>query len=249
MIRTSLVSGILLLAALAAGAQGEGLARGRKLFDSHCARCHNMGGTGGEGPSLARPTLRHAADDDALVFVIQEGIEGTDMPGNWMISGADARDIATYVRSLGRVAPEPVPGDPGRGRDLFEGSGGCGSCHLVRGEGGILGPDLTDVGLRRGPGYLRESLVNPGASVPDGYLVVRARNRAGEEIVGMRMNEDTFTIQVRDQRGRVHSLAKLELPDLEKAFGESLMPGYGAVLAAGELDDLVAYLASLRGER
>jgi hypothetical protein len=63
------------------------------------------------------------------------------------------------------------------------------------------------------------------------------------------MNEDTFTIQLRDQAGRIHSLSKLDIAGLEKAFGESLMPDYGSELSASELDDLIAYLASLRGER
>lgn len=120
---------------------------------------------------------------------------------------------------------------------------------MVEGKGGILGPDLTDVGLRRGADYLRESLVSPGATIPERYLLVRAQTRAGEEVVGVRVNEDSFTIQLRDQAGRIHSLSKLELEDLEKAFGESLMPSYGSELRATELDDLIAYLASLRGER
>jgi len=249
MIRRCLLASGLLLLAFVSSAQDEALLRGRKLFDSHCARCHNMGGTGGEGPSLARPTLRYAADEEALVKVIQEGIEGTDMPGAWQISENEVRQIAAYVRSLGRVESTPLPGDRERGRDVFEGASGCGSCHMVEGKGGILGPDLSDVGLRRGADYLRESLVSPDATIPERYLLVRAQTRAGEEVVGVRVNEDSFTIQLRDQAGRIHSLSKLELEDLEKAFGESLMPSYGSELRATELDDLIAYLASLRGER
>jgi len=249
MIRRCLLASALSLFALATSAQDENLLHGRKLFDSHCARCHNMGGTGGEGPSLARPTLRYAADEAALVKVIQEGIEGTDMPGAWQISENEVRQIAAYVRSLGRVESTPLPGDRERGRDVFEGASGCGSCHMVEGKGGILGPDLSDVGLRRGADYLRESLVSPDATIPERYLLVRAQTRAGEEVVGVRVNEDSFTIQLRDQAGRIHSLSKLELEDLEKAFGESLMPSYGSELRATELDDLIAYLASLRGER
>ena len=131
---------------------------------------------------------------------------------------------------------------------MFEGASGCGSCHMVDGEGGILGPDLSDVGLRRGAAYLRESLVSPGATVPPQYLQVRARTGTGEEVAGVRMNEDSFTIQLRDPAGRIHSLSKLELENLEKVFGESLMPAYGTELSPSELEDLVAYLASLRGE-
>jgi putative heme-binding domain-containing protein len=248
MIHRSLLASGLLFVALASSAQDEDLLRGRKLFDSHCSRCHNMGGTGGEGPSLAQPTLRHAADEEALVKVIQEGIEGTDMPGAWQISGNEARQIAAYVRSLGRVESTPLPGDRERGRAVFEGASGCGSCHMVEGEGGIVGPDLSDVGLRRGADHLRQSLVSPGATIADRFLLVRAKTRAGKEVEGLRVNEDSFTLQLRDPAGRIHSLSKLELEKLEKAFGESLMPSYGSELTSSELEDLIAYLASLRGE-
>jgi cytochrome c oxidase cbb3-type subunit III len=248
MILHNLFAPALLLAAGLAFPQEEALVRGKKLFDAHCSRCHNMGGTGGEGPSLARPTLRHAKDEETLMKIIHDGIEGTEMPGTWMISENEVRQIAAYVLSLGRVEPSAVPGDPGRGRSVFEGASGCGSCHTVEGEGGILGPDLSGVGLRRGAHYLRESLVTPGAVVAEGYLLVKARTRTGDEVVGVRVNEDTFSIQLRDQAGRIHSLSKLELAELEKAFDESLMPAYGSELSAAELDDLVAYLASLRGE-
>ncbi len=242
-----LVASGLFLVASVSSAQEEALLRGRKLFDSHCARCHNMGGTGGEGPSLARPTLRHAADEEGLLKVIREGIEGTDMPGTWQISENEVRQIAAYVRSLGRVEPGPLSGDPTRGREVFEGASGCSGCHVVAGDGGAVGPDLSDVGLRRGAAFLRESLVSPGATVPRDYLLVRAKPRGGEEVVGLRVNEDSFTIQLRDQAGRIHSLSKSELEDLEKGFGESLMPSYASELSARELEDLIAYLASLRG--
>jgi len=65
---------------------------------------------------------------------------------------------------------------------------------------------------------------------------------------GIRVNEDSFTIQLRDAGNRFHSFRKSELSSLKKEFGESLMPGYASKFTAAELDDLVAYLASLRGE-
>ncbi|MGH9334107.1 MAG: c-type cytochrome, partial [Vicinamibacteria bacterium] len=197
---------------------------------------------------LARPTLGRAADEEALASVIQNGIEGTDMPPAWQISENEVREIAAYVRSLGRVEPEKLEGgDRERGRALFEGEGGCSNCHVVDGKGGILGPDLSEVGLRRGASYLRESLVSPAAVVSEDFLQVRAVFK-GQEVSGVRVNEDSFTIQLRDPSGRFHSLPKLELETLEKGFGESLMPSYGSELTEDEIEDLVAYLAGLRGE-
>ncbi len=155
--------------ALAGGAQNDA-EHGRKLFESHCSRCHGIGGTGGEGPSLARPRLRHASDDASLFKVIQDGIEGTGMPDAWQLSDNEVRQVVAFVRSLAKVEPSQVAGDPERGRAIFAGKGGCSTCHIVKGEGGILGPDLSDVGLLRGASYLKQSLVAPEATVPEGYV-------------------------------------------------------------------------------
>ncbi len=65
----------------------------------------------------------------------------------------------------------------------------------------------------------------------------------------MRVNEDDFTLQLRDDAGRFHSLDKRDLKSLEKRRQMSLMPGYADALSEAELDDLVAYLASLGGQK
>src|SRR5215475_8015968 len=53
--------------------------QGKRLFESHCARCHGISGHGGFGPSLARPRLRRAPDDAALRDLIHNGIPNTAM--------------------------------------------------------------------------------------------------------------------------------------------------------------------------
>ena len=63
---------------------------------------------------------------------------------------------------------------------------------------------------------------------------------------GIRANEDTFTIQIKDSGGRYHSLRKEELKDLRKLRGESPMPAFEGILSAADMQDLVAYLASQR---
>jgi hypothetical protein len=80
------------------------------------------------------------------------------------------------------------------------------------------------------------------------YLPVQATTRDGRDVEGHRVNEDSFTIQIRDEEGRVVSLRKGELQRLAKRYGSSAMPSYKDGLTASEVDDLVAYLASLRGE-
>jgi cytochrome c oxidase cbb3-type subunit III len=92
-------------------------------------------------------------------------------------------------------------------------------------------------------------LIDPGASVPEKFLVVSVVARDGHQVRGIRSNEDSFTIQIRDASNVFRSFRKLDLTELKKEFGASLMPGYRDVFAASEIDDLVAYLAGLRGEK
>jgi putative heme-binding domain-containing protein len=223
------------------------IAAGRRIFESQCAWCHGTEGTGGTGPSLQRATLRNAANDKALVDIVRNGLPGTEMPGfTSLLTERTAWQTAAYVRSLGRVAARPIPGDARRGAALYE-SAGCGSCHVVAGRGTMIGPELTSIGTLRGPSHLRDSLVNPAATHPTGYLVVRATTNAGRVVRGIRLNEDVFWIHIRDAGGAVHVLQKSELSALDRELEATLMPSYASRFSAAELDDLVAYLASLRG--
>ena len=233
----------------------DDLARGRRLFEGQCSRCHGMDGAGGTGPGLNRSVLGRAPDDQALFSVIKEGIRSTEMPAAWQMIDREIWQVAGYVRSLGRTARVPLPGDPQRGKQLYETKGQCATCHIVRGRGGSLGPDLTEIGARRGVGHLHSVLLNPGSSKArdsSGYisfLVMRVVAQDGREVRGMRINEDTFTIQLRDADNRVHSFRKGEVKELSRESGVSLMPSYQTVFSPAEIDDLIAYLASLRGER
>ena len=224
------------------------LANGEKLFQVHCTRCHGTKGEGSRGPALTRAKLLHAPDDAALVKVLEDGIRGTEMPGAGAMSEREIRQTAAYVRSLGRVAIKPVPGDVAHGGEIYRGKG-CAGCHAIHGEGGVEGPDLAAIGDARSAAYLRESIVNPGAAVPEGYMLVTVTPKEGEAVAGVRVNEDSFSIQVRDRSGRSHTFWKKDVMRIDKQPGKSGMPSYQGQLSDGELTDLVAYLASLKEEK
>jgi cytochrome c oxidase cbb3-type subunit III len=69
------------------------------------------------------------------------------------------------------------------------------------------------------------------------------------EVEGLRVNEDAFTVQVRDVSGTIHSFRKDELIDYEKVFAHSLMPEYSAALSDEDMNDLISYMMSLRSEQ
>jgi putative heme-binding domain-containing protein len=233
--------------------------RGETLFRSDCAGCHGPRGEGAVGPPLAVPRLSRARDDAALAKLIAGGVEGTEMPAA-RLPAPEIAQLVAWLHELGRRPAEVPVGDARRGEALYRGKGACQTCHALRGRGGAFGPDLTDVGLRRGSSYLRAALMTPEASVPrafspyradislsQNFLQLRVVTRAGAAITGVRLNEDTFSIQLRDATGRVHSFWKSELRELHKDWGRSPMPSYDTVFTPAELDDLVTFLAAQRG--
>jgi putative heme-binding domain-containing protein len=241
---------------------GNAARQAARLFQAHCAPCHGPGGEGGRGPTLLRPKLPRAPDDKALFDLVKGGIPGSEMPGAWGLSDGEALLAAAFARSLGQGAPaEPVAGSASHGEEVYR-KADCARCHMIQGKGGRLGPELTEIGARRSAAHLRRSIVDPEAEVPqmsfldadlsattDSFLLVNLVTRSGENVRGVRVNEDPFSIQVRDLSDRLRSYWKSELLKLEREPGKSPMPSYRGSGTDAELDDLVAYLLSLRGTR
>ena len=225
------------------------LKNGQQLFIAQCARCHGSKGEGGRGAVLTQPRLPHAPDDETLFRVIRDGIKGTEMPAGYAVDTRETWQLAAYVRSLGRIQNETVPGDPKRGQVLYRDKGHCSQCHIISGQGGSLGPELTEIGSRRSATHLRAAVLDPQSSLPEGFLQVRLVAKDGRRISGVRLNEDTFTIQVRDLNGGVHSFFKEDLKELQKEQDKSPMPSFRGTFSSSEVDDLVAYLVSLRGNQ
>ncbi|HXK01974.1 MAG TPA: c-type cytochrome, partial [Verrucomicrobiae bacterium] len=190
--------------------------------------------------------LARAPDDTALLKILEDGIRGTEMPGAGAMNDHEMRQTAAYVRSLGKVPVKAVPGDPARGAEIYRGKGNCAACHSIHGQGGVTGPDLSEIGASRGAAYLRESLLKPEAAVPEGYLLVTVVPLDGPRVTGVRVNEDSFSIQLRDSAGRSYSFWKKDLAQVERQRGKSPMPSYEGKLSEDELTDLVAWLASLK---
>src|ERR1035438_7484397 len=146
-------------------------AAGRRIFESQCALCHGQTGGGGRGPALNRPKLETAPDDEALRKLISEGLR--DMPGAWQLHPDEVAGVAAYVRTLGALPQETVPGDAARGARIYA-ANGCGGCHMVAGQGAGFGPELTAIGARRSAAFLRRTILKPGETLPNGFLYVSA---------------------------------------------------------------------------
>jgi cytochrome c oxidase cbb3-type subunit 3 len=239
---------LLLLSFLAAQAQRTPTidwAKAKRVYDANCAGCHGPEGVGGKGPALAVPKLPRARTDEQLAGIIAGGIPGTMMPPSWHLGVTGVTLATAYVRKLGAAATPPtVEGDVAKGHAVFTNKGGCTGCHSTG-----YGPELSSIGARRTAASLRESITDPSAEVSEDYLLVNVVTREGKKVEGIRVNEDTFTIQIIEPSGKFVSFRKEALATLDKRAGQSLMPSYKAVFSETELTDLVAYLSSLRGEK
>jgi len=219
---------------------------GRALFANRCAECHGADAKGFSGPDLT--VLWALGTSDERVFqTIRSGVQGSIMPS------FDAPDqeiwaMVAFVKSISTVEPADAgPGDPERGRELFETR--CTRCHSVRGEGGRLGPDLTRIGAVRSRDALATALRDPAASIPSGYRTVTLVTDAGDQIRGVVKGEDAFSIQIMDTRQQLRGFRKSDLTEVQRS-PESIMPAFtDARMPEADLDDIVRYLGTLRGTR
>ena len=223
---------------------------GAVLFRQECVFCHGVAARGGvRGPDLTTGSWSHGGSDADVFETIKTGVPGTEMPAH-TLTDEEIWRIVAYLRTVEQPVT-PVTGDPKRGEALFAGTARCSTCHIVNGRGGRLGPELSKVGSARSRAYIVESIRQPARQLTRigsalKYDTVTAVTADGRTIVGVPMNEDTFTAQVMDMSERVHSLDKKSLKSFRHEE-RSLMPAYDARrLSDADLDDIVAYLLSLR---
>lgn len=163
-------------------------------------------------------------------------------------NGVQIWQIVAYVRAIS-AAPvrTKLPGNAAHGAELFNAKG-CSGCHLVKGEGGVRGPDLSLIGSQRSVAHLRESITDPGAKVDNAYWVAKVVTRDGRNRSGFLLNQDTYSIQMLDFADGLRTVNRSDFKDFGVDRG-SIMPSYKDKLSASELDDLTAFLASLERTR
>jgi cytochrome c oxidase cbb3-type subunit III len=253
------VAGLVLLAAAMAAQEHSytpaDIENGSRLYQSSCAGCHGPGGDMVPGIDLLRNQFRRATSDVEIIRIVREGIPGTTMPPS-SFTETQAGTIVAFLRSAapaagfgGRGGKATVPpGDMAKGRALFTGKGQCTTCHRVNGAGPRVAPELTDIGTIRQPTELQEKILDPSRNVRPTNRSVEITMNDGSKISGHLLNQDTFTVQVLDTRERLVSMSRSDVRDV--AFiKESPMPSYRGKLTTDEVNDLVAYLISLKGLR
>ncbi len=226
------------------------VAAGAVLYQQTCQACHGGEARGDRGPALAPGNFRHGGEDSDLFQTVRNGIPGTQMPAFHDLPADNVWRIISYLRSLtgnSGAASEVIRGDVAAGKKTFWGKAGCSSCHEVNGHGGIVAPDLSSAGTSSAD-HLRRMILDPNAVIATrdwfGPTTVRVKTKDGEEVRGVRHAEDNHTLILTDQQG---TLRRFDKQDLVEQHAEFLMPtNYGQVLSADEIQNLMAYLKSLK---
>jgi alcohol dehydrogenase (cytochrome c) len=145
-------------------------------------------------------------------------------------------------------------GNAAAGERFFTGKGNCTNCHMVRGRGGFLGPDLSNIGRERTLAEISGVLRNPasaqvttaprggsGGAVRPSYSAVTVQLRNGQNIRGIVKNESSFDLQLLGTDEKLHLFSKDDVSEIVR--DKSLMPAVNA--SAVEMRDLLAYLSGL----
>ena len=224
---------------------------GQRYFERQCSRCHGFDAKGNDEAGGADLTgrLRNASTDVGIFNVIREGVPGTAMlPVSADVPASTVWQLVAYINSL-RYDPSSVTlaGNPESGAALFSGKGNCASCHMIDGNGGRMGPDLSRIGEDNTPEDLLLAMTNPHEEVAPRWWTVRVTGRDGQVREGFRMGEDSFSLRIMDDDENLWSYQKNQIENYERVE-TSTMPSYEGELSDAELDDLVAYMFSLRRE-
>jgi putative membrane-bound dehydrogenase-like protein len=134
------------------------------------------------------------------------------------------------------------PGDAARGRNTAM---LCSACHLFKGQGGNIGPDLSGVGAMGTEAILR-NLLTPNAAMEAGYRIYRVELKNGDLVDAFFVSEDKEAVVIRAPGTPDRRIAKADIAKTQY-LRRSLMPeGLLDVLPPEQVSDLFAYLLSLK---
>jgi putative heme-binding domain-containing protein len=168
------------------------------------------------------------------------GLIAADGSGTQIGSAGPGQDYARYAMT--------TRGDATRGRAVFDDANGAGCirCHRVRGTGGDVGPDLSNIGGKFAREHLIESVLEPSRQIVEGYRPTIIATADGRVLTGLVKNETSDRLTLIDAEAREQLVRKAEV--MERKFADvSIMPeGLAARLLRPQFADLIAYLESLR---
>jgi len=225
----------------------DAITAGMGAYRVRCADCHGMDARGVRSPDITQVWAK-GRTDDALFRTIRNGVPGTEMPAFAAprTSDVDIWRILAYLKTLAAPAPTGLArGNATTGQNVF--AANCIACHRVGEHGGTLGPDLSRIGAARAREAIARQIRGNVADFRTGYEPVTLTTPNGQEIRGVKKNEDLFSVQIMDTGERIQGYLREDMRTVTNEK-QSAMPAFAADrLSDADLDDLLAYLTSLQG--
>lgn len=198
-----------------------------------------------EMPDPTRPPIALTADEVRAVIVYLQSLGG-----QVDLAAIRLPERLTAPRAAPVEAWQPYPpGDPRKGEALFfdaESAAGCGKCHRVRGRGGDVGPDLTEVAGTRDPRFIIDSILEPSRVIASGYEAILIVTTRDQMITGIVKKDDATGVEVADSQGRLLRVARADIKQ-QVPQTLSLMPSnFREILTVEEFHDLLAFLLTLK---
>jgi putative heme-binding domain-containing protein len=144
---------------------------------------------------------------------------------------------------------EPLMKQPrnlNRGKQLFRETG-CTVCHLFKGEGGAVGPDLTLSGSKFGVRELIESMTEPSKTISDQYGTTQVTLKSGETFIGRKVNEGPEMVTIQENvftSSDVRDFARKDISKVEASLVSLMPPALINSCHPDEVADLLAWLQS-----
>lgn len=219
---------------------------GDLLFQQHCAFCHGKDAAGGDtGPDLTRSKLVTSdKGGDSIIPLVQDGRLDKGMP-RFSLATKDMTDLvlflhyqaeqATKGRRRGVSDSDLTTGKAEKGRQFFQGAGGCTRCHSATG-------DLSQIASRHTPLELEIQMLYPKNT----HSTVHLSFVDGAKSTGELLYMDEFVLIMRDDSKKdIHSYMRKGL----HYSMEAPIDAHVAMLdryTDDNIHDLLAYLLTMK---
>jgi putative heme-binding domain-containing protein len=131
-------------------------------------------------------------------------------------------------------------GDPGHGEEVY--ADNCSGCHLLKGEGGKVGPALDGIAAA-GPKLISESILVPAKKIARGYETWVVVEKDGRKTTGLKTRDEAGEVEMTTATGDVRKIAKADIKEMEEDKGKSLMPDdLIEAMTVKDFQDVVAYM-------
>ena len=208
---------------------------------------------------INRALLKVRSDGDPLFLSITCRTSANSQPFSLRASyriGADTTDHAldrdqlvlpwaplpSAVATAPLVVPDLAGGSAARGQTIFNGEQArCSQCHSFRGQGGKVGPDLTDIG-KKGGADLYRAIAAPSAAIDPEFTSYSVATRNGQVVVGVVRADGPDAIRVTDTNAHAVVIPRLEIEQIRPSANSIMPVGLTGALGDAAVRDLIAFL-------